>query len=518
MRLPYMKYSGQSVQKQLAQFGGYSRKETIADNEFRDMKNMTSDDYPAIGTRKGRGNVVKTLENPNGIFYKNGLMYADGTSLYYKNAKVGTLGDSEKLFVGMGAYVMIWPDKVYYNTDSGEFGSMVKSFVQSGTVTFAPLSEGSAFTKISGSGLSFDAFDGVTIEGCSNADFNKTTVIQEAGDGYIVVTGVLEQQFTQESGLKITRKVPDMDYVCEADNRLWGCSSANHEIYASKLGDPFNWNNFEGISTDSYAVTVGSDGDFTGCIAHLGNVLFFKENTIHKMYGSRPSNFQLNTYTLPGVQKGCSRSICIVNETLYYKSRTGVMSYDGSTPTLVSEQLGSSRYEDAHAGQYSGKYYVSMSENGKYTLLVYDPKYRIWHKEDDTRMQMAAYGDGELYYVDSSNRLRTICADDSEETPEWVLESGDMLENTLNMKYISKLVFYLKLEKGAKLEIYLKYDSDPMWERKFTIREAKKKTYLVPIIPRRCLNFSYRIEGKGGCRLFGISKYVEEGSELNVGI
>lgn len=89
-----------------------------------------------------------------GIFYKNGLMYVDGTALNYKDQKVGTVTDTEKTFVGMGAYVLIWPDKVYYNTHTGEFGSMVKSFQQSGTATFAPLSEGSAFTKISAAGLS----------------------------------------------------------------------------------------------------------------------------------------------------------------------------------------------------------------------------------------------------------------------------------------------------------------------------------------------------------------------------
>lgn len=31
-----------------------------------------------------------------------------------------------------------------------------------------------------------------------------------------------------------------------------------------------NWNCFEGIATDSYAASVGSDGDFTGCIGHMG--------------------------------------------------------------------------------------------------------------------------------------------------------------------------------------------------------------------------------------------------------
>ena len=98
-----------------------------------------------------------------------------------------------------------------------------------------------------------------------------------------------------------------------------------------------------GTSQDSYAVTVGSDGDFTGCIAHLGYVLFFKEDIIHKMYGTKPENFQLSTTHVRGVERGSEQSLAIVNETLYYKSRDGVCGYDGSLPYEVGVPLGPCR-------------------------------------------------------------------------------------------------------------------------------------------------------------------------------
>lgn len=514
MRLPFLSETGQAVQKQLGQFKGYNNNLVIGDNEFKDMRNMCSDYFPAIGTRKSRGPLIKTLSKPNGLFYKNGLAYVDGTGFYYKDNRVGAVSDNKKQMVGMGAYILIWPDKCYYNTHTGEFGSLVKEYVQSGTVTFAPVSKGSNFTKISASGLDFSQWDSVTIEGCTNKEFNTTKIIQEVGNGYIVVIATIDSQFTQASGLKITRKVPDMDFVCESDNRIWGCSSSNHEIYASKLGDPFNWNNYEGISTDSYTVTVGSDGDFTGAIAHLGNVLFFKENTIHKMYGNKPSNFQLNTYTLPGVAAGCSRSICIVNETLYYKSRNGICTYDGSMPYSISDVFGQAQYTEASANQCSGKYYVSLKDGaGKWTLFVYDPVYRLWHKEDSTELIMSSYGEGQLYYINSANELLTIQGSAVADF-EWYIESGDMMENTMNQKYISKLLFNLQLDRGAKAEIFLKYDSEPLWERKATINSTIPKTYVMPVIPQRCNHFRYRISGKGGCKILGISKFVEEGSEM----
>lgn len=515
MRLPYMNFESRAVQKQTGTFGGYHHRLVIGDNEFFDMKNMSSNDYPAIGTRKGRGKVLKTLTKPNGIFYKNGLIYIDGTGLYYKNNWIGSVADSEKQMVGMGAYVLIWPDKVYFNTHTNEFGAIEKTYTQNGAVTFAPVSDNSAFTKISATGISFSQYDSVTIEGCTNADFNKTTVVQDAGDGYIVITAVLKEGFTQQSGLKITRKVPDMDFVCESNNRLWGCSSANHEIYSSKLGDPFNWNNFEGISTDSYAVTVGSDGDFTGCTGHLGNVLFFKEDTIHKIYGNKPANFQINTYSLPGVAKGSSGSICIINETLYYRGRRGVYAYDGSVPVFLSDAFGEMEYSAAHANQYKGQYYISLKSEKGSALMVFDPSLQLWHKEDDTEMKLSAYGEGELYYVDSKNQIRTAAEEDSEETIEWMLESGTMMESTLNTKYISKLMFHVKMSHGAMMEIDVRYDSEPAWQRIFTLRSAKKKSYVIPVIPKRCGQFRYRLRGRGKFQLFGISKYVEEGSEIS---
>ena len=117
--------------------------------------------------------------------------------------------------------------------------------------------------------------------------------------------------------------------------------------------------------------------------------------------------------------------------------------------------------------------------------------------------------------MDKQNQLRVIADNSAEETMDWMLESGDMMENTFNTKHISKLMFHVRLSEGAVMEIYIRYDSEPIWKRIYTLRNAKKKTYVIPIIPRRCSQFQYRIEGYGNVRLFGISKYVEEGSEIN---
>ena len=98
---------------------------------------------------------------------------------------------------------------------------------------------------------------------------------------------------------------------------------------------PPTWFSYRGIAADSYAVTVGSDGPFTGAATCMGYALFFKENTLHKLYGSKPSDFQLSSLRCRGVARNAARSLCVLNETLYYLSSDGVMAWDGSIPAKV---------------------------------------------------------------------------------------------------------------------------------------------------------------------------------------
>lgn len=421
---------------------------------------------------------------------------------------------------------------------SGSFPS--KTFTQGGALTIEPYFTGSDKTKISGTNLNtvFAKGDVVTISGCTVSGVNGSHEIVQAGTDYILIdltltakttqssgvtitrtkhkldNGILKRTgFTVASGITFTRESQDFDFVCEHNNRLWACNSLNHEIYASKLGDPTNWNCYEGISTDSYTATVGSDGEFTGCISHMGYVLFFKEQSIHIMYGAKPSNFQLNTTIAPGVRKGCSKSLCVVNETLFYVGRNGVYSYDGAIPQKVSDNI-VSELSDAVAGQQDNHYYLSCLKDGKQSLLVYDPQYKLWDVEDDTRFKYAAYGDGMLHFIDGANQLTTITGD-RDEIIWWSMDSGDIVASDLNQKYISKIRFYFSMDVGAEADIYIQYDMDPLWHRQGTVHSITKKTYTVPILAQRCYKFRWKIEGKGQMKLLACAYTVEGGSEIN---
>ena len=417
-----------------------------------------------------------------------------------------------------------------------------KSYTQGATMTIGPYYAGSDKTRLYSTDLNntFAVGDVVTIAGCSNSSVNGSFEIIQAGTDYILIDLGLNSTFTQASGITITRtkthyanlqvkrigfkkpasagitfvrSAPTMDYVCELNNRLWGCSSANHEIYASKLGDPVNWNCFEGISTDSYAVTVGSDGPFTGCIGHQGHALFFKEQAIHVMYGDRPSNFALNTSEFPGVKSGCSASLQNVNETLYYVGINGIYAYDGAVPRKISENI-IDALTDAVSTQEDDKLYMSLKMNGQQTVLCFDPRLGIWDKENDDTFIFATYGGGKGYFIDADGNLKSLTGDDDSRL-DWMLESPDIKENSIMEKYISKLMFNFWLAKDTEAVVYLKIDDAPGWIRKGSILSDKDKTYTIPIVPQRCHKYRYRIEVKGDGKLLSSGRYVEGGTELN---
>lgn len=502
-------------------FGGINQTDITVDNEFSVARNISSDMFPGIVTSKERGEIIRKLDRPNGLYWKNGICYVDGSGFYYKNERCMDVSDSEKQIIGMGAYIIVWPDKKVYNTATGEVKSVEVSYVQSGSISVAPVSSGSTFIKITGTGIGkpFERFDSVMISGFTQygEKLNVSKTIQEKADNYIVVLAAGVGSFTQGSGVKVKRTAPDMDYICEFNNRLWGCSSKNHEIYACKLGDPLNWNSFEGISTDSYAVSIGSDGDFTGCIPHQGYVVFFKEDVIHTVYGTKPSNFQIDTILMRGVAKGCEKSLCRVDETIYYAARKDICAFEGSIPEKISNKL-TMRYTEARANQYESKLMLSLKDtSGNWHLYVYDAdksqrnNTELWYEEDEAEICYSVFAEGKLYIIDGENNLREIYKE--QRFRDWELVSGKLEEGMLTKKKVHKIRLNIDLQQGSLFELYVRYDGEAIWRRVKTIIADERKTYVIPLKLKRCGYYEIRMRGVGECKIFGMQKIIESGSD-----
>lgn len=375
-------------------------------------------------------------------------------------------------------------------------------------------------------------------------DINKGSIIQKLGKitgesgeiigGYIVVKGYLSGQVVEEVSpektLYFRRKIPEMDYVCVSNNRVWGCrhglsedSEAVNEIYASKLGDAKNWYCYAGNATDSYALSLGDDGEFTAAFTFKGYPMFFKENVVYKIYGGYPAAYQLYTYDCRGVQRGSHRSLAVVNEYLVYKSVRDICVFDGSMPTGISGKLGAEKYKNAAAGACLGKYYISMENStGSSCFFTYDLERGIWSREDDLKIEEFVYNNsGQLY---GRNKLSVYGFEDAadgfgqaEETPEgrlkWMLETPDLGLEDLERKWVKAIHIRAYMEYEAVMDVYV--DCDDTGNRPVkTIRgEGRICSCRIPVISARADNYRIRLSGYGYVRIYSITKEVEYGSD-----
>ena len=532
MKLPSIVYQDGIRKGTQVKFGGLNHNLGAGDGELWDMRNMTSDYYPLLASR-GKRRLFRTLTKGNGLFSWDALAWADGTKFFYGGIERGSVEDSEKTFCALGAYLIILPDKKYYNTLTGEFGSLESEWAGTSlTFTNGKLFEEEAKANtIQCAGVDWSAYfkagDAVTISGCTkHTENNKTPVIREIdGDkmyfyeyAFTLDGDKGETPYTESGNMTVRRTVPMLRYICENENRLWGCDDTT--IYASKLGDPFNWNVYEGLDTDSYAVDTGSAGKFTGCVSFLGYPIFFKEDHIYKVYGSLPSNFEIMGSATLGVADGSGRSLAIAGETLFYLSRAGIMVYSGGIPQPIGSAFGMDRFKNAVGGSDGLKYYVSMTGPDGELLYVYDTQKGLWHTEDATKARYFARFGGNLFLLNDqgevwiAGNVQNAPESTEEETVAWSAEFGDFTENDPNKKGVSKLQLRMELEEGAEVQVYLKFDGGEWLKVDEKLCEAKKRSYYLPIVPRRGDHYRLKLEGKGAFRLYSLTREYYSGSEL----
>lgn len=326
--------------------------------------------------------------------------------------------------------------------------------------------------------------------------------------------------------------IPYVDGIMENGNRLWGWrygEAANgetvNEIYSTALGDPAAWNQFEGLPSDSYAVSVGSDGVFTGAAYYSGSMYFFKENCYHRIVGKKPSNYQLVTVTCTGIEIGSERSLVTAGDALYYKGKDGFYCFDGSIPYRISDALGEAHYKNAVGGLLGDRIYWDCEVEDGRVMLVYDFIRKLWYKEDSlfAREMVPAFGnllargvDG-LYLIDGEDvddRFSDVFEHEGEGAFEWFGELGDLGLSDVNAKYVSRLVLRTTMEKGARVTVELMRDSSGSWETVALMNAKNKETSSVPITVPRCDHFRLRISGTGGFKLWGLARDIETTNEI----
>jgi hypothetical protein len=355
---------------------------------------------------------------------------------------------------------------------------------------------------------------------------SSALAVTPGSGGTELTFGEAPADYTESGTVTLLRSVPDLDCVCVNENRLWGCRGDT--IYASALGDPFNFNVFDGLSTDSWQSGTVDAGDFTACISFMGYPIFFKEEAVYKVYGDRPDNFQWTPSARLGVRKGCSRSLAVAGETLFYLSRAGVCAYTGGIPAVISGALGAdARWENASAGSDGVRYYVSMSDGASFSLFVYDTRYKVWHREDASHALGFAFWDGSLSMLcDDGNIWRLDGGKGEAEPPvSWMAEFADFTRfyaasetGSQNKKGLLRLQLRCALEAGSSVAVSVMYDSDGLWREIGSVTgPAAKRSYNLPLLLRRCDHFRLKLTGVGESVIYSLTEVKYSGSNLQGG-
>lgn len=518
-------------------FGGIDRRKAAGDGAIADMLNMSAVAYPLLTVRPRRREHTIAL-NPQGFFARDCLCWAqdileDGVAvagrLVVDDEEVARLTHGPKLIAGIQSKLCVWPDKIIYDRATGELTQMEaewegEAVLSDGTLAGEPAL---ANTIIVSGDLTelFRAGDGVAvtvgvggIEGtprgayviqeiAHDADTGETELrfLEETWREFVRETGGTENEggstgfpsVATKIGIRIQRRAPELEGVFEHHNRLWGWHGGT--VCCCKLGDPTNWESFNGDSTDSWELTTGSPGDITGGISYGGRPVLFKENRIIRIYGDYPAQYSTHETESLGVEKGSGRSLAIAGDVLYYLSGQGIMAYTGGYPYCVSEELGDTRYRNAVAGSDGVRYYVSLErEDGEYDMLCYDTRHRVWHQENGERLVGLGWH-GELYALEERGPV-WILGEPKEQVYEEMLtrvEFADFTEGTTRKKTPGRLVLRLEMDEGAEMDILIRYDSRGEWIKLRSYKGPMVKDQDEVVIPlRRCDHYRVRLDGR----------------------
>ena len=510
MNLPKITYAVQKNQSEIVAMRGINYSDQLQDGDLRDSLNVSARRYPYLSTRRARTQQTG-YSGVTALTSWDKLVSVDGTNLRYDGEIVGQVTAGEKQFAVVNTKMVIWPDKVYLDMTSHEVKPLGAS-VTGGSVKFTT----SAMTVVGWPDLTqlFQVGDAVTISGCTTQTANnKDIIVKGVSENQITVTENTFNAATEASTeVKVERKIPDMDFICESENRLWGCSSDAQTIYASSLGDPTNFYVYEGLSTDSYALSVGTEGEFTGCCKLTSSVLFWKETKLHKLLGGYPAEYSLYTYDIEGLQKGSHKSLQVINEVLFYMGLHGVYAYSGGTPSLISAAFGEHSFHNAVAGNDGDSYYLSVTDGTQTHFFVYETRAGLWIREDDTRAVDFTRIGVNLYFLDSAGNV--WLADSRQDDPAltWMAQFTPFYETIKGRKVYSRILLRLEIPSGSYLVAETRTDGG-IWREcgKVVGRETDTTTLRLPM--NRCDKFEIRLRGKGPCTILSMLREFHVGSD-----
>ena len=150
--------------------------------------------------------------------------------------------------------------------------------------------------------------------------------------------------------------------------------------------------------------------------------------------------------------------------------------------------------------------------NGQWSLFSYDTERNVWYQEDDFRALGFGRVNDELFAV--NERTGELVAmmgtmGEMEDDFTWEAEFGLFGTDWREKKYLSRFDLRMYLEEGGMARLEIQYDSSGVWEKMPEIRGRSRRSFVIPVIPRRCDHLRFRLIGTGEMRLYSLSRILE---------
>lgn len=391
-------------------------------------------------------------------------------------------------------------------------------------------------------------------------DFIDNHVITHSAEGRKFTAKLKSSSFDKYEPIgQLVGFAPDSEirfkFALPYNNRLFACNTKGDCTYSSVIGRLYDFATLEDGEASADWIEVNSNGNFTAMTAFGGNVYYFKENCVHKLYGSSPSDWQLVMLPINGVENGAHGSLAVENDICIYKSTDGFYYFDGSSSVKISDNLGVWAAQGKSSGEkipltnveysaciFKGKYYCIAYDckNNLSTLYTYDIQRGIWCCEEScdsvnyggkiilelVKTSRDVYGAfltyGGDYHADYKDiRFIPLCGGNEfykdgytyESIFDWSVISGRLTLSTPNIKEINKIQIRAEGSEWTSVKATLIADENGNEIASFEFKPRKLNTFQFPLKPLRCDNVKLKLEGQGFCIIHSITLSVSERTE-----
>jgi hypothetical protein len=461
----------------------------LKEDEATTCRNVVFDEQGALVKRKGYTSILDSVipDDITGLYAfheKDGtrhLLATAGGYIYEIDESAGTYS---KLNIGV--------EDETFTSDFDTAVSLEYNNIKSGSVVVTTTDGTTTYTEDTDYTIDYDngtitVLSSGTMN--SNTDYNidyyhaynitadEPVSFTTWGNTCFISNGVdplLEYNGTE---IVINDAAPKGKYIVAHNNYLFiaGNSTYPSRLYYSELADPDDWTGTDGI--DNVIEVATDDGDkITGISRQAGNLVIFKTNSIHILYGSVRSQFTLKE-AMPNIGCIAPRSIVNIYNRLYFLYRDGIYKFNGSDVEYISEKVKPkinliNNVEEVSGAWYDHHYYLSYAEGASESnnrVLVFDILHEAWSYFTGMNIEMWNNFDGSQ---DGQVNLNTIYfADSTEGQIHNFLTGTDDDGDSIDMRYTTKYFDFqspemikefrhLQISNISQGDFYLDYDID----------------------------------------------------------